>query len=86
MVGTDRSAGPRWTPAEPEFTDGSISHGELLAAYAPAQLPLALEPCVIPAMATRPISPDGWELGQVRGHAGVYARYVGPDQAISPEV
>jgi hypothetical protein len=112
--------------AEPEFEDGSISHGELLArlkrwpagtprpprndaevamlrlapgaeailpddllaAYAPAQAALSIEPYVVPPKVTehtRPGLPGGtWQT--VDGHAGVYARYVGAGQAINPEL
>jgi hypothetical protein len=114
--------------ATPEFADGSISHGELLArldrwpadgprpprtdletamlrlapgaedllpddllpAYAPAQVPLKIEPYVALPKVTEHTRPDlpglpGRTWQTVDGEAGVFARYVGPGQEISPE-
>jgi hypothetical protein len=61
---------------------------DLLAAYAPAQAPLSIEPCVAPPKVTERPHPHvpGGTLRRVEGHAGVSARYVGADQAIHPEL
>lgn len=70
--------------AEPVLPD------DLLAAYAPAQAALAIEPYVVPPKVTEHTRPargglPGKTWQTVDGHAGVYARYAGADQAIAPE-
>ena len=53
----------------------------LLAAYDPAQGPLSIEPYVVLPKVTKPDVP--WQ--RTEGHAGVFGRYIGADQAINPE-
>jgi hypothetical protein len=65
--------------------------GDLLAAYAPAQAPLLIEPCVVPPKVTEHTRPDlpglpGGTWQKVEGHPGAYGRYAGADQAIAPEL
>jgi uncharacterized protein DUF6493 len=68
----------------------AILPDDLLAAYAPAQAALSVEPYVVPPKVTghtRPGRPGlpGKTWQTVDGHAGVYARYVGADQPINRE-
>jgi hypothetical protein len=70
---------------------GHVLPDELLAAYAPAQAPLLIEPCVVPPKVTEHTRPDlpglpGRTWQSVEGHTGVSARYAGADQAIAPEL
>jgi hypothetical protein len=68
----------------------AILPDDLLAAYAPAQVPLSIEPDIaLPKETehTRPGLPGlpGETWHTVDAHAAALARYVGSDQAISPE-
>jgi hypothetical protein len=66
----------------------SVLPDNLLAAYAPVQAPLSIEPCLAPPKVTERPRPlfAGDTMRWVQGHAGVYARYADADQAIRPEL